>query len=443
MEGIIFTIDIEKEIHVDFPRSFLPKQMEVFESCKKETAILYSGAFRAGKTLLLCHVAIDTCLENPGCKGLIGALTYTQLNNVVFGLFVEELDRYQAELEKAGYTFKLAKKVLHSQTKMMVEFYNGSIVYFRACDDERKLAGYTLDFFGLDEPIDMDEAIFSQLLGRISGTGNLKNRFGLLTTNPGNETHWIYKYFYLMREQGFKHIDTTTYDNLLLPDYDNYIQRLERTWDEDWVRRYLNGTWGMFEGAIYKEFNPDKHMGDYRELPVKYHICGIDWGLRNPYAILVGGVTEDDRIVIKEERYGTNKSSHELAKDLATLHKEYKFKKAYCDPSAADLIFQSYNLGVPIGKRSGGAITSFADNDVDSGISRMKSLFKNNMILVDKSCHFFKREHMSYRYQEGKEKPIKKDDHTCDAARYLTTDFNPYVDDDIFEVVYWKMRKWI
>ena len=65
------------------------------------------------------------------------------------------------------------------------------------------------------------------------------------------------------------------------------------------------------------------------------------------------------------------------------------------------------------------------------------------MILIDKSCHIFKKEHLSYRYQEGKEKPIKKDDHTVDAARYLTTDFNPYSDDDVLEVVYWKVRKWI
>jgi PBSX family phage terminase large subunit len=437
-------MDIEKEIQVDFPlNGFLPKQIEVLKACKKETAILYSGAFRAGKTMLLVHAAIKTCLENPGCKGLIGALTYTQLNNVVFGLFVEELDKYQAEVDKTGCGLKLAKRILHSQTKMMVEFHNGSIIYFRACDDERKLAGYTLDFFGLDEPIDMDEAIFTQLLGRISGTGNLKNRFGLLTTNPGNETHWIYKYFYLMREPGFKHIDTTTYDNVLLPEYSDYIKRLERAWDEDWVRRYLNGAWGTFEGAVYKEFNPEKHMGPFKELPVKYHIAGVDWGLRAPHAILVGGVTEDNRMVIKEEHYGTNKSSHELAKLLQELHKKYNFKKVYCDPSSADLIFQAYNLGVPIGKKKGNAIISYADNDVDNGIARMRSLFKNNMILIDNSCINFKREHQSYRFMEGKDKPMKKDDHSCDSARYLTTDFNPYTDDDIFEVVYLKMRKWL
>jgi len=46
-----------------------------------------------------------------------------------------------------------------------------------------------------DEPVDVAEQIFTQLIGRISGTGNLKNKFGLLTTNPGSDLHWLYKYF--------------------------------------------------------------------------------------------------------------------------------------------------------------------------------------------------------------------------------------------------------
>jgi PBSX family phage terminase large subunit len=441
----------DKIIYVNFPiiandiRGFLPKQLTFIDLCNKEDAVLYSGAFRAGKTMLLVHNTIIVCLENPNIKGLLGSLTETQLDTVVFSLFLEQLDKYQKEIDKAGIDLKLAKRILRSQGKKMVEFYNGSIVYFRSCDDERKLASYTLDFFGLDEPVDMDESIFTQLLGRISGTGNLENPFGMLTTNPENETHWIYKYFYIMKEKGFVHIDTTTYDNKLLPKYDEYIKRLENTWDADWIRRYLNGTWGAFSGAIYKEFNPEKHVGDFKDLPVKYKIASVDWGLRDPHAVLIAGVTTDNRLVILEEHYKKNVSTHDLSKKLAELHKKHKFRKVYCDPSAADLILQSYNRGVPIGKRTNSGIKSFADNDIKSGIARMQSLFKNNSILIDKRCVNFIREHKNYRYSEGTDKPIPKDDHTCDSARYLTTDFNPYKNDNTLEVIYWnlKNKKWL
>ncbi len=423
-------------------RGFLPKQLEVMNACEKFNAILYSGAFRAGKTMLLVHVAIKTCLENPKCRGLLGALTFSSLNNVVFQLFRDELDKYQEAVDKAGIKLKLATRILHSQSKMQVEFYNGSILYFRPCDEERKLAGYTLDFFGLDEPVDMDETIFNQLMGRISGTGNLENRFGILTTNPANQTHWIYRTFYENNDDGFIHIDTTTYDNIFLPDYDKYIARLERSWDKDWVRRYLNGTWGSFEGAIYKEFNPEIHTGEFAELPTNYHLAGVDWGLRNPYAIIIAGITSDKRLIVKREEYGRNLSTHELSKKLRELHKIYHFKKIYCDPSAADLILQAYNLGLPIGEKRKSGIYSFADNDVNSGIARMKSLFKNNVVLIDKSCVILTKQLLGYRYDSDKEKPIKKEDHTVDAIRYLTTDFNPFREEGFFDYVVRKVNKW-
>jgi len=55
----------------------------------------------------------------------------------------------------------------------------------------------------------------------------------------------------------------------------------------------------MFEGQVYKEFNPIKHVGDFKDLPVKYNICGIDWGLNTPHCVLIMGVTENNKLVVK------------------------------------------------------------------------------------------------------------------------------------------------
>ena len=184
------------------------------------------------------------------------------------------------------------------------------------------------------------------------------------------------------------------------------------------------------------------HVGDFKDIPTNYHICGVDWGLRNPYAVIIAGVTSDNRLIVKEELYGNNMSTHELAKKLAELHKNFHFKKIYCDPTASDLVLQGYNHGLPMGVRKSNGIYSYADNDVASGIARMKSLFKNNLVLIDKSCINLKNQLLAYRYDANTEKPIKKDDHTVDAIRYLTTDFSPYEDDGVFEFVLHKLRKW-
>ena len=389
---------------------------------------MYSGAFRAGKTLLLVHAAIRACLENPGTEGMLVSQTHTTLRSVVMDLFEKELTLYQNKLREEGVDLKLATKIIRSDGKMEIGFFNGSRVLFRACDDERKLAGYTLDFFGIDEPVDVAEGVFTQLIGRISGTGNLKNKFALLTTNPGSELHWLYKYFYLMKLKRYDHVDTTTYDNVLLPDYKNYIKSKEQVWDKDWIRRYLNGNWGMFEGQIYKDFNPNTMVGDFKDTPVAYHIAGIDWGLENPHCILDIGVTADRRLIVLREHYGKKMTTSELAPLIAEWHKKSKFRKLYCDPSAADLIQQVYDKGLPIAYSKTGKIQGYANNDVDNGIAKMKSLLRNKLILVDRSCTNLIMEMQAYRYKEGTEKPIKENDHSVDAFRYGVTDFNPDTD---------------
>lgn len=424
---------------------FLPKQLEVLKHTEDKQGILYSGAFRAGKTLLLVNAAIKTCLENPGVKGMLLSQVGSQLRSVVFDLFLDELDLYQKALDDAGVNLQLAKSIIRSDGRLRVTFYNGSLVYFRPCktkDEQRKIAGYTIDFYGLDEPVDMDENVFLQLSGRKSGTGNLDNPFGILTTNPGDELHWLYRYFYMQPIDGYVHVDTTTYDNRLLPGYSNYIKEKEQLWSSDWVRRYLNGTWGMFEGQIFKEFNPKKHVKECSELPCKYHMAGVDWGLRHLFSIIVAGVTEDNRLVIKEERTGNKKSSVELSEMIYNLHKKYKFRKVYIDPNAPDLILQTYERGVPCAEHKGQRLKAFTNNDVQFSISRLKSLFKHDYIMIDSGCSQLLKEIPSYRYEEGKEKPRKEHDDAIDGLRYVVTDFDPLHKDSWFEALSYKTNKW-
>jgi len=385
------------------------------EDIKKFDFTVYSGAVAAGKTLLLAHAAIDTCVNNPGVKGIIGSLTYTQLTNVVFTVFKEELAKYQEKLNENGIPIKLAYRIVESHGKMKVEFWNGSLIYFLAMDKEEKIRGYTIDFFCLDEPIEIDERIFDQLLARMRGN-KLPHRFGLLTTNPGAETHWIYERFYEGENpKKYHHIDTNSYENIFLPE--GYIENMEQSYDEDWKRRFLNGQWGAFEGQIYKAFNPKEHVieQDKLQAKIKYYIAGVDWGIRNPSCILTIGITNDKKAVVVDEYYKNERTTAQVAQELRRLHKQYNYRKVYIDPSAADLITQCEDLKLPAEK---------ADNHVEPGIGKVKSMFEQDRILICDNCRNLLREIPAYRYDRDKEnknlteKPIKLDDHSCDALRY-------------------------
>jgi PBSX family phage terminase large subunit len=422
---------VENLIELEYPISLLPKQMDAFESTKCYRYTTYSGAVGAGKTMFAAHVAIEACLNYPGTKGFLGCLTYTQLKNVLFTTFKEEIYKYEDELSQNNIPVKLIKRLVTSKGNMEAEFYNGSIIYFIACEKEEKIRGYNLDFFILDEPIEIDELIFTQLMARLRGK-HLPRTFGLLTTNPGAETHWIYQRFYVNKANSreYKHIDTCTYDNIFLDP--SYIHDMEEAYDEDWVKRMLQGKWGAYTGQIFKSFNAKRHVGDLRKpFPndnIKYYIAGVDWGMTNPSAVITLGVTKNNDVrVIHEYRNDhyndKKKTTNVVSKVIKALDNRYHYRKVWCDPAAKDLIVQTRLLGVPIEK---------ADNDVESGIGKINSLLQKDRLKIDKKCHHLIREMPSYRRERDKlnsnqtEKPVKKDDHSIDALRYGLTNFKTF-----------------
>jgi len=394
------------------------------ELISKKRYVLYSGAVRAGKTLLLANVAIQTCIDNPGCIGMLGSLTTPQLTDVVFTVFKQELRLYQDALTKAGIPITLAQ-IKSSKGDMKAIFWNGSEVWFKPCDEEEKLRGMTLDFVGLDEPIDIHEDIFKQLTYRISGTGHLKNKnpFILLTTNPGSQSHWIYKRFFEWENPDYCTIQTTTYDNVLLPRYEEFITEGLNGGDIDWIHRFLDGTWEAFAGQVYKEFNQKTCVGDYKALKsFDYILCGVDWGFRNPSCILTIGIKGKDVFVI-DEYYQREKPTHFVVKEVSERHIKHHYKTVYFDPSNPDLIFQANDLHIPADK---------GDRNVDAGIGKIKSIIKKGNLHIDRSCVNLIREFQVYQYKKDKpgvnsvEVPVKLDDHSLDALRYGLTAYHAF-----------------
>ena len=430
----------EQELILPRPRQFLTKQKEVFDlvfddSNDKTRYVLYSGAVRAGKTLLLAHVGVKAALDYPGSVGMVLSNIYPQLKDAVFKTFVEEIAEYQKILDENNIPIELMRYTT-SPGKMDLFFYNGSSIMFRSCDKEEKIRGVTLDWFELDEPIQMKEDIFKQLMARISGK-KMPFHFGLLATNPGAENHWIYKNFYTKKADRFFTVETNVYENVLLPSYTEYIKDLESNYDPDWTRRFLHGYWGAFSGQIYKSFSVDKHVRDFdpelKNVPgIDRFFAGVDWGIRDPCCILVLMKTRANNLFVIEEYYENERSSFETAHTIAKLHKKYNFTKVYCDPSAADLVKQAFDLGVPIGRFDNGEVKSYANNQVSPGIAKLQSTFKNNKITIHSSCINLIRSLQSYRYKGDGETPLKEDDHAADSLRYSLTDYTPILDETEF-----------
>jgi len=424
-----------KDIVVPYPRKFLPKQKEVFDASKKKKFILYSGAYGAGKTLLLSHVVMTNCMQYPKSLWFVGSQTVPMLRDTVVRTFIEEVDLYQESINKVKSGLPNEKKYLldvkickqWKPSIMSFKFFNDSEVLFRSCDEPSKFKSLNLDGFAIDEPVDIDEQVFLMLQGRLRGN-HTKNRMAIMVGNPSGRTNWVYQTFFEKKKENPKRykdyhvVQTTTYDNSFLPM--DYIKNCENNFDEDYARRYLYGEWGSFEGQVYKDFKMDKHVGSFKNTECAYHIAGFDDGTRNPACLLVVGIDRDNNMFIKEEMYESGLVDSEKADKIYWLNERYKgFRKIYCDPSALSMIQALKNKRLRV---------DGADNDITSGISKLKSFFKNDIVHIDKSCKNLIKEIESYRYEKDKfsknltELPIKKNDHGCDALRYSITAFNPF-----------------
>jgi len=402
------------------PRDFLPKQQEILDAMEKPGIkyILYSGAYGAGKTLLICNAVIRECIKHPKSLWFYGAQTVPMIRDTVVRTFLEEIDKYQEEFNKAGIDIKITDRyMIHT---MNFKFWNGSEVLFRSCDEPSKYKSLNLDGVALDEPVDIDEQVFLMLQGRLRATHG-KKRMCIMAGNPAGRMNWVYQTFIEKKRKEYFWVHTTTYDNSFLPA--DYIKSCEENFDEDYGRRYLYGEWGSFSGQIYKDFNYKKHVGDYIRRECQYHIAGFDDGTRNPACFLVVGVDSDKNMYIKEELYEAGLVDSEKTELIDGLCNKYHIQKVFIDPSALSMSQALKNRRIRVAN---------ANNDVETGISKLKSFFKNDIVYIDKNCKNLIKELESYRYGKDRdsknktELPIKKDDHAVDALRYSITNFNPF-----------------
>ena len=403
---------------MNLPRQFLLKQKKVLDACHRYKFILYSGAFGAGKTLLLANVVIRECLNFPGSLWFVGSQTVPQLRDTVVRTFLEEMDLYQNMLAEEGYEMKLEKSWRPSI--MTYDMFNGSRVLFRSCDDSSKFKSLNLDGAAIDEPVDVAEEIFLMLQGRLRGM-HTPHRFIIMAGNPSGFTNWVYRKFFEENNPDCYHVHTTTYDNTFLPS--DYIPSMEKSFDFDYANRYLRGEWGEFEGLIYKDFDREYHIGNYRDRKYKYYIGGFDDGYRNPACLLTLGVDAENHLYVVDEFYETTRTSTEIATEVNEINRVFPMRRIYADPSAQNVIAEMKEKHLRVME---------ANNDIEQGVAKLKSFFKNNVIFIDFGCKNLIKEIQSYRYEKdhvtknATERPIKKDDHACDALRYAVTDHNPF-----------------
>ncbi|MFE5996758.1 PBSX family phage terminase large subunit [Streptomyces sp. NPDC056454] len=414
--------------NVDLPLSL--KQIASIVECTARINI-WHGAIRSGKTIASLIALLAAVAAAPRA-GLI----------LITGRTLDTIGRNIMEpLVDPGLFGELSKLIVWTPGAKTAVILGRTVHLIGANDrrSEAKIRGATVSLVYCDEVSLLPKDFFRQLLGRLSVTG--AKLMG--TTNPDNPGHWLKKeYLDRAGELNLRSWHFNLDDN---PSLDaDYVASLKKEYVGLWYRRFILGAWVQSEGAVYEMFDPTRHV--VSELPRidRWLADGIDYGTVNPFADVLVGLGTDRRLyVVGEYRHDSRLARRQMTDAeysrarrtwLASVRHPHSTavgvtpEWTVVDPSASSFIEQLHRDGV--------TGVTYADNAVLDGIRTVSSLLGTGELLIHESATGLVEELPGYSWDDtaaeaGEDKPIKENDHSCDALRYgvRTTEalWRPYI----------------
>ena len=232
----------------------------------------YGGARGGGKSWSVRFKATLLSFNYPGITMLVMRRTYPELlqNHILpLNAMLKDVARYK-ETDKTFY------------------FPNGSRIIFGYCDtdkDVKRYQGTEYDVIFMDEATHFSEYVFDCLKACIRGTNGFPKRF-YLTCNPGGVGHEWVKRLFINREfrtgenpEDYTFIKATVYDNVNLMEADpEYVRQLESL-PPDLRKAWLEGSWDLFAGQFFPEWNPDVHVIEPIMIPKHWRkYVALDYG---------------------------------------------------------------------------------------------------------------------------------------------------------------------
>jgi PBSX family phage terminase large subunit len=426
----------EKPVQVTFTYKPLPKQEEFHGNNAKYR--FFGGGFGNGKTSAGCFEALMLALEYPGSTGVIARKTRPELRSTTQDVFFNGGGGDPERGDYTGCPQELIRKF--NKTDNRLELINGSVIYFWPLDESDKLKNINLGWFLIDQAEEVAEDMFQMLQGRLRQRG--APRKGMVLFNPAGHD-WIWRRCVYLEYPDHALIHAKTTDNPNLPP--DYIDALMQ-YPEAWRKRFMEGSFDVFSGQIYPEFDEDVHTINPFIIPNWYEkVEGIDHGRRVPTAVEWAAFDEQGNCFIIDEHYEAGKLVSHHAQQILKKREESWGHPNYTviDASAAALdpntgrsvIDEYFDWGIstiPSDRHVIARVNRIAEwlrLDPDhphplTGETRPEGwpklyIFKNCHNLVEHLQQYQWKPQPPTRTEDPKEKPLEKDDHDVDALGYI------------------------
>ena len=403
---------------------FSPKQLKILgwwldgSSSADFDGVIADGAIRSGKTLSMSLSFVMWATQNfSGANFALCGKTVTSIRrNVISPL--------EQMLSSLPYSFSDRRT-----DNLITVSYRGRENYFYLFGgkDEASrdlIQGITLAGVLFDEVALMPESFVNQATARCSVEG-AKWWFNC---NPEGPYHW-FKTGWIDRasERRLLYVHFLMTDNLTLSQ--RTLDRYRCMYTGVFARRFILGEWSAADGVIYSMFDDSKNVAEDIPFSPERDFVAVDYGTFNPCVFLhffAAGTGDNishyvDREYFHDGRCSQNgvpaqKDDGQYSSDMLAFTGGRRDVPIIIDPSASSFITRL--------RHDGFTNVIPAKNSVAKGISVVSSQLVRERLLLSPECVHTLGEIPSYVWDSkyaascGEDRPLKENDHCCDALRY-------------------------
>lgn len=408
------------------------------EACLAKYRFL-EGPVRSGKTFVANDLALCEIQKLPPCNVLVSGYSISSVARNVLAEWKEEIDPKDKGL---------FRNVRDGKDDYMVIDWRGlrgKRFYIRGAgkdNDFKQIQGATFGYWYADELTRHCENFVDMSMTRLSPPWALAT----WTTNADSPFHFVNVRFIedeklykadangrsLLRRWRFSLHDNPS----LTPEY---VDSLSRLYTGVFHKRYIQSLWVVAEGSVYEFFDDKIHIISKPPGPANAYYLSCDYGTGAPTAMILFGVNTNLRPKIWAERemYWDSKQTGQQLTDTEYSKKMMNFlgwqsmrprvplaagiepilpRRIFIDPSAASFKVQL--------QRDGFTMVRDADNDVLDGLRTQARMLKVGDYAVCQACKQTALDYEGYVWDmkaqlKGEDKPLKQNDHTKDAERYM------------------------
>lgn len=292
-----------------------PRQREALDAVKHHRYVLFGGARGGGKSRWLRWTLLGLLLKwaGQGHKDVRAAIFCEDYP----ALYDRQLSKLKVEIPPELGVFRSDLREWHLPD-------NAGVLCFRNLDDPSKYQSAEFAAIGVDELTKNGLEVFNTLRGSLRWPAIEDTRF-LAATNPGGTGHlWVRQYWVEGRlppelepfRKDFKFVQSLPTDNPSLTDA--YWDQL-RSLPEGLRKAWVEGSWDMFEGQAFPEWERTVHVVPEFQIPGHWRMaCGMDWGMRSKSVLLLCASDDDGNVVVVREWVWRDKDAYEAGYDVAT-----------------------------------------------------------------------------------------------------------------------------